>query len=132
MRRTTQENLKIGLAMGLLIATLYSAWAVGLFLISGREAFEKYNVSVIAVLATYYAAGIIGGALVGLALPMARSFFGRIVVGVVAALVFFFCVFVAMQGPFWHWTSDVWGSVASLGLIFGVVCSVLWRRFTGL
>lgn len=47
--------------MGVGLATLYSAWALGLFILSGADPFETHQTSVLAVLASYYVAGAVGG-----------------------------------------------------------------------
>jgi hypothetical protein len=114
-----KENIRLGLFVGLALATVYSAWALGLFLLSGEEPFAKNQTSLFAVLLTYYTAGAVGGALLGSLLPLSRSFLGRFVLGIVGPFVFFLCV-VARQGPFWNWGNLNGGR--------GDLDALLWNR----
>ena len=114
------------------MATIYAIWALGLLLLSGDESFSKHETSLGVVLLTYYAAGTVGGALVGGMLPLARTLPGRVVLGLLAAFIVFFCVVTAVEGPFWRWGQFEWVRVAIPTFFFGTVCSVLWRRVTGL
>lgn len=56
-----KDNIRLGFMMGVGLATLYSAWALGLFILSGADPFETHQTSVLAVLASYYVAGALGG-----------------------------------------------------------------------
>ena len=127
MRETTRS----GLVMGLVMATLYSAYALVVFLLQGSNPFAKNQTTIQAVLVTYYAAGALGGSVVGALSPLARSWPGRILVGVLAACVVEFCLATAVEGPFWLWQSNVWKGLAFLSVFFGVVCSYTWRKFVG-
>lgn len=132
MNTRTRQNVTFGLIIGLSLATLYSAWAVAIYFLSGTEAFTKHQTTIGAVLLTYYVAGSIGGATVGAMIPLGRSLPGRIAIGIVAATIFFTCVFVAMYGPLWVWSDRTWQNLAISAALFGVVCSALWKSATGL
>lgn len=127
-----KANIRLGFLMGVGLATLYSAWALGLFILSGADPFEKHQTSILAVVTTYYVAGMVGGVAVGSLLRIGRSLPGRITLGIVASFVLFVCVSVATQGPPWRWPVSEWRDVVLLALLFGVICSLLWRRVTGL
>lgn len=132
LHSAARDRLKFGLVVGAALATLYSAWAIGLYLLSGSEPFAKLETSLSVVLLTYYAAGSVAGALVGILSPLGRSLPGRIVLGLIGAYAVFFCIFVALRGPFWLWTPSEWRGVWVLALLFGVFCAIFWKRATGL
>ena len=123
-----RENLRVGVLLGLVGATLYSAYAGVLFLLNGPGTFERNGATLQTVVLTYYAAGTLGGLTVGALWPLARSLPGTILIGVCVALIFFFCVSVAVDGPVWRWPAEVWQDVLLSGLFFGVAGSFIWRN----
>lgn len=132
MHSAARDRIQIGLLAGVVLATLYGTWAVGLYLVSGAEPFAKHETSLSVVLLTYYAAGSVAGALVGILSPLGRSLLGRVLLGLIGAFTVFFCISVATHGPFWRWTPSEWQDLGVLTLIFGGVCAVFWKRATGL
>ena len=124
-----RANTRVGLILGLIMATLYSAYAVALFLLQGSDPFSKQETSIQAVLLAYYAAGALGGSAVGALSPLARSWPGRTLVGIVAAVIVVFCVLTSTDGPFWLWRRSEWQALAVLSIIFGVACSFTWKQF---
>ena len=131
MPSTTRSNLRLGLIVGAIMATLYSLYALVVFLLSGGDAFLRYDTSFPVVVLTYYAAGILGGGLIGSLLPFASSLPGRILLGALGGLVVFFCLGLAMNGPFGNWSPTDWQDIAFLGLGMGGVAGALWRKVTG-
>lgn len=131
MHSRMRRNITLGLVVGICLATLYSAWAVGVRLLSGAEAFAKHQTTIGAVLVTYYVAGVVGGVAVGAMIPLSRNIFGRIAIGLVAATIFFTCVFVATDGPVWVWSVTTWQNLAFSVFVFGIICSAMWKTATG-
>jgi hypothetical protein len=78
-------NLRWGLGWGLAYAILYSLVAIGLNLLSGGATAEAYELSIWAIIGTYFATGIMGGILVGLLRPLLTSVWGAMLVGVMIA-----------------------------------------------
>ena len=127
----TKSNVLQGVGVGAVMATLYSLFVLVVFLVSGSDAFDKYETSLPIVVVTYYASGILGGATIGAFLPMAKHFLGRIVLGIIGGLIVFFCIVMAMEGPFWNWSSTDWETVAFAGVVMGGIAGAFWRRATG-
>jgi hypothetical protein len=125
------HQLRFGVVVGLALAALYCVYAAVLFVVRGDAPFEKHNVSLRAVLATYVTLGIGGGIAYGLLHPLARSLFGRAVLGVLIATLVFFGITVATDGLPSHWERAVWQQPLILGGLFGLPIGLLWRRVTG-
>lgn len=100
--------MRTTLMIGLVMATLYSAYAVFLYVGSGPAIFARHGTNLLTVILTYYVAGSIGGAAVGMLLPLTRYLAGQLIVGVVVACIVFFCITVAAQGPPWSWRGEDW------------------------
>ena len=123
------RDVRFSIACGIALATLYSLWVTTV--VGATRTASEYQLGLGVIIGTYYAAGIIGGGVVGLMLPMTGRLPGRILVGVVAAVVVFTCIESAMHGPFVRWKAETWQDVLLLGTFFGVVSGVFWRRVTG-
>jgi hypothetical protein len=124
-----QENIRTGLISGLIMATLYSAYAAFIFSISGPEAFVDRGTTLDSMLVSYYAAGILGGTVIGAMIPLARSFMGRALIGWAGAFIVFFCLTTAVEGPLWQWQRREWIGLLVATAFFGTVCPILWARF---
>lgn len=120
--------MRIALMIGLVMATLYSAYAVLLYLGAGPAVFARHGTSLLPVIVTYYVAGSVGGAAVGMLLPLTRYLLGQLVVGVVVASIVFFCITVAAQGPPSSWRDEDWEGLLVLSLVTGIPGSILWRK----
>ena len=114
-----KDRLRTGVLVGIAMASMYSAWILLLYAV-GRRATQPSDISIQGAILAYYSAGIMGGALVGAMLPIGRSWAGMVTLGAVTALTFFFCVEVALMGPFWLWRSEVWREIGVLALLIGV------------
>lgn len=80
-----RANLRWGLGWGLSYAVIYSLFAGGLNLLSGGTNAEAYDLSIWAIIGTYCAIGVIGGALLGILRPLLTSVWGAMLVGVTIA-----------------------------------------------
>ncbi|MDB4916987.1 MAG: hypothetical protein JWM95_4631 [Gemmatimonadetes bacterium] len=130
-RYGNRDDVRLCVIVAVIIATLYAAFVVGLFLFEGPGVFDKNGTSVGAVVVMYYAAGLLGGVVVGILLPLTRSLLGIIAVGVLVALIVFFCVAIGLEGPFWRWGPSVWRQLMVFGVIFGVPVSIGCRKING-
>lgn len=123
-----RSNVQISVLVGLVMATLYSTYAVILYVASDAQAFERHEATIGAVLLTYYAAGALGGLAVGLLLPLKQWFLGKALLGVVVSGIIFFCIFVAAEGPFWRWDAIVWRTLLLMVVVGSTIGSaVVWR-----
>jgi len=125
------DELRLGVVVGLALAALYCAYVTVLFAVRGNAPFEKQNVSLRAVLATYVVSGIGGGIAYGVLHPLARSLFGRAVLGILIATLVFFGITVATDGLPSQWGRALWQQPLILGGLFGLPIGLLWRRVTG-
>ena len=125
--RGTADSIRTGLLVGLVMATLFAATALLIFVIAGPDKFSN-EISMRDVIAAYYVAGIGGGAIVGAISPLGRSLPGRIAVAMVAALIAFLCIGVAVEGPFWRWGASQWKLTVFLACLFGVALGIATRK----
>jgi hypothetical protein len=110
------------------MATMFSAWVVLVYLVGGRGAFDEMGTTVYAVLLCYYIAGIIGGALVGLLLPLTRTLVGRMLVGGIASLVVCVSAQTTLQGAAWHWDRTTLVVTTVIAVVVGMILGPLIAR----
>ena len=126
-----RDNVRRAVLAGLVMATIYSAFAGAMYILDSSTSSAEEGITLGAVILTYYAAGAVGGVVTGVMLPLGRTRYGRMLIGVSAALVFFFCAYTAMDGPVWSWNRDAWEGLIFLSLLFGVALALMWRKVTG-
>jgi hypothetical protein len=112
-------NIRWGVGLGLVFATLYSLYVAILFLIVGTAPFDKHHTTVLTVIAAYFAGGITGGAVVGAMRPYTDSRFTAILVGIVVAFFVVFGVLVASHGLPWRWDQAAWASLVITSMLLG-------------
>jgi hypothetical protein len=78
------QRIKTGVGIGLIFASLYSLYMIGLYVIQGEEPFPRMGTTVLTVIATYFSGGITAGAVVGILRPLGRWRLGAIFIGIVA------------------------------------------------
>jgi hypothetical protein len=117
-----------GMAWGLGMAMLYSAYAIVLATVSGPEPFDKLGVTLETVVMTYLLGGVVAGAIVGALLPLRRTAVGRSFVGFVAAVPVFIGIFYAMQGNPARWDSSDWEGVVVISVAFGIAGGRMLRK----
>lgn len=121
------RRFHLALASGVLIATLLSLFVLVSSLWRSAPTSETYGVSVRAIVLTYYAAGIIGGSLIGLVLCFGNNWGTRISGSLIAAFTLFFCIAVARDGLV-NWDGGRWLRVLVPTLVFGVVFAIMSRH----
>lgn len=122
-----KEAVKRNVIAGLIMASFYAVYAVTLYAIRGPRPFESNDVSLAAVLACYYLAGLAGGIVSGLLWPLMRSRAGASVVGIIIALVAIFSLEFTMEGNAARWNRDTWERVIILSVFFGVAGANILR-----
>jgi hypothetical protein len=80
---TLLSNLRKGIGLGLVVATGFSLIATIIWLAYGSTKPDSAGSSYGALIGMYYAGGLLGGALVGLAWPLKRYLLGSALLGVV-------------------------------------------------
>jgi hypothetical protein len=130
--RDLRDRLALGLAIMLLVMGGFVAFVTIQFLFRGEAPFDAHGTTYGTAILTYAAAGVLGGILLGLALPLTRWRWGSAVAGAVAFVPFYGSVMVAQQGPPWGW--DRWdiGFAVGAGLLMGGILGYLTdRSFSG-
>src|SRR4051812_38050107 len=102
------SNIKTGIACGCTMASMYALYAIGLYLFRGPTPFEAIGAGFGAVIAAYFGAGIMGGAVVGALFPLTRSRIGATVVGVIAGFFVYLSLAIADSGLPSRWSHDDW------------------------
>ena len=119
-----------GLKTGLAFATVYSLFALLLFVLSGGQAFREKGVSLVNVVAAYYGGGAIAGLVVGLLRPLASTLAGAILVGIIAFIAVSSGIGLVIFGGFARWGRDELMTVATMSIVFGSVFGATsWQRW---
>jgi hypothetical protein len=122
------QDIKTGAVMGLLIATVYSLYALVLLAARGTAPFDANGVTPAGVIAAYYGGGLVAGSVVGILRPLLRWRLGATIVGIVAAFGVFAGIGIAKEGYLWHWTIRTWQTSVISSVILGGICSnIIWR-----
>jgi hypothetical protein len=122
------RSAREGVAIGVIAATLYSAWVVLVYALNGSRPFVELGVTLPTVVGVYYAGGVLGGAIMGVLWPRARSRLEATLVGMLIALVVVMGAGVAMYGYPSNWPSASWGGVLSTGVVLGTIgANVFWE-----
>ena len=126
-RMTNREdlafNVKVGLVTGALSAGVFSA--VALLLEQGARGQDPDHMSLGRIVASYFAAGLLGGPVVGAMLPLRRSYVGTLALATVGSVLVFGIFGIAERGAFWHWDVSAWKKAVTLGAIFGLTIGTL-------
>jgi hypothetical protein len=123
-----RKNIRTGVIVGLVMATIYAIYALAVFGLRGPDPFSSQGTTVGSVVLMYYAAGTIGGAVVGMMSPLTRTWIGMAFAGASAGTIIVFCGCVSLYGGFWQWDADVWKIVAIFGPALGVTSAIMWRK----
>jgi hypothetical protein len=120
MKNKRRPNLAVGVLAGLAMAAITSLAAVVVYRVRGPAAFEAFGTTLTSAVALYFAAGIGGGAVVGLLLPLTAWRAGAALVGALAATPLYLGV-AALMLP-----SDLWSGAIAATLVGGIVGYGLW------
>ena len=120
---------RLGLTVSMIMAAIYCAYVIGLFLLCGPGPFDRHGVTLGAMLATYVAGGLACGLLYGALHPLGRSLVGSMLLGVACVTAVFSALCVAMYGLPAAWGEREWTLLRWFGVGFGVVLGpvVRWK-----
>ena len=122
------RRFRLSLATGITIATMMSLLVLISSLWRETPTSESYGVSMGSMVITYYAAGIIGGGLVGVVLRFGDNWATRLSAGLIAAFALFFCIAIATDGWISSWTGGDWVRVLVLTVVFGGGLTMMSRH----
>jgi hypothetical protein len=100
-------------------SALYILYVTGLYLLNGDSQFKKLHITFIEVVSSYLVGGIIGGAVVGLLLPLTRRRSGAILVGIVAGICVCMCFGFIDKGWPTQWPPETWFAWLTTGILLG-------------
>ena len=93
------------------MAAVFSCYVAIIAVARGSTHYDQYDLSLGAIIVTYFVGGVAGGAVVGVLRPLTKYFVGAALVGLVAALPLAMAVGVATHGDPRHWSADNWDFV---------------------
>ena len=124
-----ERDWQWGFKTGLAFATMYSLFAVFVFVLSGGQAFRDKDISLMKVVAAYYGGGALAGSLVGLLRPLAATLPGAILVGIAGFVAVSLGIGLVVFGWFLRWGPDEVITVAIMSVVFGgIFGATSWQR----
>lgn len=126
--QVVKNRFVFSLAVGLIMATLLSIFVVLSGLWRTRSTTEAFGLSLRSIVLTYYAAGILGGALVGLVLRLGDNWRTRTVACILGSFAFYGCVAVAMEGSVLRWDRGQWQMVIAISVLAGAAFAFMTRN----
>ena len=114
-------------AAGAVFAVLCSLWVGLILLLQGTGPFDRLGLSPLVCVGVYFLVGPLGGALVGLLLPLARSMIGSMFIGFVGVLPLYGS-FALLLVPRKEWLSGLFLTCFG-GVFVGAIAGYRdWRR----
>lgn len=123
-----KSRLLLSVAVGLIMATLFSVFAVLSSSWRTRPTTEAFGLSLRSIILAYYAAGILGGALVGLVLGLGDTWRTRTVASILGSFAAYGCMAVAMEGSVLSWDSGQWQLLIVISVLSGATFAFITRH----
>lgn len=118
-----------GVGWGLAFALVYIAFVLLLYAVRGTVPFERHQVTLPGVIATYFAGALTAGTIVGMMRPLTATRLGAIVTGAIAAVPVYLGFGIAVDGWFTAWSADEWSTVWGLAPLMGGTLGYLqWKQ----
>lgn len=120
-----QRGAKIGFVFGL----IYCCFAGIIYSLSGDNSFRKHNTTVGAVLVLYLVSATLCGVVVGALKPVSnKSWWGKYLVGIFAAIPVSFGVGILLSQGQFPWAKSLWFAVITSIFIFGIGGAKMFAR----
>lgn len=120
--RPQAADIARGIRVGLAFAVAFSLLTLVIFALSGGGAFERQGFSLGEVLAVYFAAGVMSGAVGGSLLRIALRFpLLAYPVGIVAAIPGAMACTALVSHHLHGWGGDEWLTTALMSVIYGII-----------
>jgi len=127
--RDLRNNLLKGIALGLFVATGFSAWVTFLRLTAGTSPFDRLRTTYLATVELYYGGALVGGTLIGLFLPLRRWPLGSALLGVLGVFPLYFGVALTTSGAGSTFTANNLASSSVLAFFVGGAVGIWsWLR----
>ena len=116
---TPFERARSGAAMGAIMGTAFSLYALALYLVQGDAPFEKLDTTLWATVVRYYVAGLLAGPIMGLVWPLRNSRGGSGLVAGLLAFIVYTVAWMTQEGSPLKWSFTDWaGPLVLSGLVF--------------
>lgn len=123
-------NLLWGIAWGIGMAAWFCLIALLIYAVAEVKGDTGAPTPLSLLMLAYTVAGVIGGAILGLLRPLARQWWGAMLVGVFVAFIAVLSVSVSLRGWFGEWAWLDWETSVVYACITGPLGGFLvWRRF---
>ena len=124
-----ERDWRWGLKTGDALATIYSLFAIVVFVVLSGSAMQDKGVTLGGVIVAYYAGGTLAGLIVGMLRPLAVTLTGAIIVGVIGFAVVSCGIGLVIFGWLNRWGPDEFMTIGLMALIFGgVFGAASWQR----
>lgn len=125
-----KASVGVFVGVGLAIAAVFCLWVTGVYLLAGPRPFAETGSSYRGVVLSYFACGVAGGVVVGLARPFIRTVRGAALTGFAAAIPCAIAFRIATTGT-GGWGSGDLVDVVGWSMVMGPLAG--WRlwRMTG-
>lgn len=115
-----ESNPLLGVLAGVAAATFTILIVAAIVGVRGGAVFERFGTTLLGASALYLGAGVVGGAVVGLLLPITVWRAGSAVVGVLAAVPLYLGIAIVLP------ETDMWSGLIAAVVIGGLVGYGLW------
>jgi hypothetical protein len=119
-------NIRWGVWWGLRFAAFFTAIVLLEYIALGPAPFDRVGFSLQTTIATYFASGIIAGAVVGALRPLTNTFYGSVGVGIVGAFVVAAAIVSVKFGPPDRWGFVEWTTVVIGAVVYGAYLGSEW------
>lgn len=115
------HRVKKGALVGLFFGIVYCCLALLIYALQGDRSFHSNDTTLGRVLVLYLTSSTLCGAIVGMLKPLAQcSWWGKYVVGMVAAIPISFGVGILLSQGEFPWKNSLWFAVIVSTIIFGI------------
>lgn len=114
-----ESHVGLGIILGIALATVYSAFALFIFMLQGSKPFTESGISLPATILAYLAGGVVGGAVFGALLPLTVWRIGATVVGMLAGIPVCLGLGSMVHGLPWTWDGVAWFAWIATAILLG-------------
>jgi len=125
---TRFERARSGAALGAIIATAFSLYVLGVYLLRGSGHFERLGTTFWSTVGMYYVAGLIAGPIIGLVWPLRSSRLGSGLVAGLGAFLVYTVAWMTQEGSPLNWSPRDWAGPLALGVLFFLGGTAVYRQ----
>jgi quinol-cytochrome oxidoreductase complex cytochrome b subunit len=125
-RHQIAEDIRWGFSNGMLLTTILCGFMCIMALLRRSVYYSKYGITLWTILGLYLVSGCIGGCLVGLLRPFARSRIGAMFVGSIIMIPFYTMAMMTQAGPPAHWHHADILDISLCSILLGSTLGYIW------